>query len=314
MAWSKLVKAIKNPRRTYQFVSYRIRSPIQETIRRVDRLLGVRLLGGTQRFTQHRRGRAATAGEGSSLPISVDDSSLAAASKLDATGFHEFDARHDTKTIDAIRDRFEELLETGDLQITSGASDGNMYRRGITSKGYDVSEEFPEISDILTEDLRKLLVAYYGSWFKATHVGIWRNTHVPEDIDEEVYSDYWHIDEGRSTDKLKLFVYLTDVTGDHGPFHAVSMDDSRAIQSDTNLLLESSRHVPDGRVETEVEDVWQFTGQRGSMALCRTTTNLHRASNPAAGNHRDLLQIIFAPAGEPLPDDWLSHPDLKPTQ
>jgi len=278
----------------------------------MDRFLGVRWYGGTQRFTKHREGDRRLQDDTADLPLEVSDEDRAAASEMDAAGFYEFDTKYDPETINAIQARFEDLLQTGDLQITSGAPDGNLYRRGINSNGYDLGEEIPELKAILTDELKRLLVAYYGSWFKPTHVSIWRNTHVPDHIDDEVYSNYWHIDDGRATDKVKLFVYLTDVTEDHGPFHAVSMEDTKDIQRETNQILESSRHVPNGQVETQADDVWQFTGSRGSTALCRTTTNLHRASNPAEGNHRDLLQVIFAPATDPLPDNWLTHPGLGP--
>jgi hypothetical protein len=120
-----------------------------------------------------------------------------------------------------------------------------------------------------------------------------------------VFSNYWHADP-HTTDHVKLFVYLNDVTEDHGPFHTITTDESVRV---TRSYRRERDGIPNGYVEDTVDDVNRFMGPRGSTALCNTQTNLHRAGIPDEGNHRDLLQMVFAPTAEPLADDWIDNRD-----
>jgi hypothetical protein len=228
------------------------------------------------------------------------------AQALSETGIVELGQPYDQSTIDAIRSRFDEIIDDGAYTYTRGA-DGTNYSFGIESSTFDFAEKFPEVADVVTSDVLDVLQGYYGTWAKPIRINMWRNHHVPPEVVEssEVFSNYWHTDP-HTTDHLKLFVYLSDVDEDHGPFHAVSTADSLSI---TNNYKRSRDGVPNGRVNDEASEIIKFTGPAGSAALCNTNTNLHRAGIPAEGNHRDLLQIVFVPSSKPFDDDWIERPE-----
>ncbi|MGH7896719.1 MAG: hypothetical protein ACREQQ_02140, partial [Candidatus Binatia bacterium] len=63
--------------------------------------------------------------------------------------------------------------------------------------------------------------------------------------------------------------------------------------------------VPDDVVE-DSGHVVVFTGPAGAVMIADTTRCLHRASNPAPGHHRDIIQFQFVPSTRPLAPGWLA--------
>ncbi|WP_423751538.1 hypothetical protein [Salinirarus marinus] len=226
------------------------------------------------------------------------------ARELKTNGITEFGQPFDGDTIDTIADKFDDLIEAGEYTYTRGTETED-YNYGIDSTEFDFAERLPEVARVVDSPVSDVLKQYYGTWFKPVRVNMWRNRHVPPEVVEssEVFSNYWHADP-HTTDHVKLFVYLTDVTEDHGPFHAITTDESKRV---TRSYRRDRDGIPNGYVEETVDDVIKFTGPKGSTALCNTQTNLHRAGIPAEGNHRDLLQMVFAPTSEPLSDDWIDR-------
>jgi hypothetical protein len=305
-------KVIKEPRKISQFIRYQIIAPLLEPFRRIDRYVGVTFFDGTQRFTNHIKGeyRKTRLQTAANEDLSNQENTLA--EELDIIGFVEFESEIDEEIISTISTKFDQAIESGEHTFSGPSDTEKDYRIGIDpEQGYNLRQNMPEVEDVLNDDIIQTLEAYYGTNIQPTRVRMWRNYHVPSDIDSEVFSDYWHVDENE-TDTVKLFVYLTDVTEDHGPFHVISLEDSKRIQKQSSQLKGEHRHVPNTIVESEAEEVFKFTGPRGSTAISRTTTNLHRAGHPNENERRDILQIYFAPAEKRLRDDWLEHQNLQP--
>lgn len=272
-----------------------------------DYKLGRDVFGNTNKLTCAWPGkiaewRARTSSEMSSPQGEYDDQ----ATELRKRGIVELSESRSEAVISRIQERFDEILENEEHTYTRGAL-GTDYTYGIASDDLDFAENIPEISDIIAEDISEILRGYYGAHFKPIRVNMWRNHHVPPEVVEEseVFSNYWHTDP-HTTDHVKLFVNLTDVTERDGPFHAITLDDSYDI---TKQYKRQRDGVPNGRVEDEATEILKFTGDAGSTALCNTTLNLHRAGIPEEGRHRDLLQMVFAPADEPVSENWLQKVD-----
>jgi hypothetical protein len=226
------------------------------------------------------------------------------ARELKTAGITELGQPFDDEVIDRIADKFDDVAENKEYTYTRGTETED-YAYGIDSTSFDFANRFPEVADVVTSPVTGVLKQYYGTWFKPVRVNMWRNHHVPPEVVEssEVFSNYWHADP-HTADHVKLFVYLTDVTEDHGPFHTITTDESERV---TRSYRRDRDGVPHGYVEDTVDEVIRFTGPKGSTAFCNTQTNLHRAGIPAEGNYRDLLQMVFAPSTEPLADDWINH-------
>lgn len=296
------------PRRLYQETKRMYQTTIQTSLRRTDRWLGVHVFGGTQRLSNHlQRNEPAT----NSIDIELSDKQEQVVSEVTNPGFTVLDASRDEAAINDIRKKFNRYVDSGEVSYRHTGPNRNAYRIGMKSEDFDFAKNIPEIEPLLTDNLLEIIRGYYEGNFRPTSIRMWKNHHVPEDIGAEVFSDYWHVDE-LEEDVIKIFIYLTDVTEKDGPFRIVSFEDSKRIQKNTSQLRGEHRHIPNGKVESEVSEIFTFTGDRGSTAIGHTTTNLHRASIPAEGHERDLLQLIIRPSDNPLPEDWLLIPELQP--
>jgi hypothetical protein len=305
---SKIRRGLKNPDKVFRYI---IMPRIRSVVRPIDRFIGVRLFDGTTRFSAHMNGNLEKKGKSGISEVSISDSAKDAGDQLDNKGYYHLGKQCDEDTVQSIRKKFDSLLNKKDLDFTSTGPDGVDYRRGVRTRDRSFASEFPEIKELVTDKINDVLLGHYDSWYKPTSIRIWRNKHVPSSIESEVFSDYWHIDEGTdtSTAEVKLFILLSDVDENCGPFQAVPMDATHKIQRQWDNFT-NPRHVPKGPVEANTDEIFEFTGPMGSAAFCRTTTNLHRASNPAEGKERDMIQIYFAPGDEPLDENWLEQYDL----
>lgn len=300
---------MKHLQKLVDFVKYRAIN----NIRPIDRRIGVQVLGETGLASQRIKAEYARKKIASSEPTSLpplSEENHETATAIRENGFCRLQHSYDDSLIESIQESFEELIADQDFNYTKRGSDGEIYMDGFMNderkKEVDLREHFPEMKDILTEDIKRHLAAYYQSWFKPTSVQMYRTHHIPDHVGSEIYSNHWHIDEGIGTHKLKLFVLLSDVDEEGGPLRTVSTDETRRIQKEVDYLSGNRRYSPDGVIEEKADDVVTFTGRQGSSLFCRTNVNLHRAGVPAEGQHRDILQIVFAPAENPLPDNWLA--------
>lgn len=305
---NKAINVIKNPQRVVDFAKYRVLNRFQ----RIDRRIGVQLLGETGRATQRLKAEYAQRGvpsQPNSLPALSEENRRVAAAVKD-NGFCKLQHEFDNELIDTIRTSFEEIIADQDYNYTKRGQDGKIYLDGFMNdeknKEVDLAKHIPELREILTEDIKRHLTAYYQSWFKPSSIQLYRTHHIPDHVGSEIYSNHWHIDEGIGTHKIKLFVLLSDTDSDCGPLRTISTGDTKRIQNEIDYLSGNRRYPPGGVIEDKADEVVEFTGRRGSSMFCRTNVGFHRAGVPAEGEHRDILQIVFAPAREPLPDNWLA--------
>lgn len=232
------------------------------------------------------------------------------AKQLKAEGHVTLGQIGDEETISSIREQYEELIDSPKHSYARSEYDSEVYSRSISR----MHEKIPELSGLLTDEVMEIVQDYYQSYMSVKHLDAWRNHHVPEGVlrETEVYSDSWHCD-GMVTDVVKLFVNLSDVTGDDGPFHILSRDASRQL---VNEGYERNRDaMPDRHVDEE--HVTRATGPAGTAMICTTWNSFHRAGHIEAGNTRDLVQFQFVPSSEPLPDnsgEWLKNVQLHPSE
>lgn len=292
----KVAKAVKNPGKALRY------GQRKAGLADFQRKMGRSVFGVDRPFSQYAAGRLAVK-RSRIRSNGVQSGTHDHGEQLRQDGVLNLGRSYDEEIISALAESFDTYLEEQGPTYTRG-HDGEDYTYGVTSADTDLREQFPRIKDLVNDTVRNMLLSYYGSYFKPVRVNMWRNYHVPPDVvsESEVFSNYWHFDP-HTTDHMKLFVYLTDVSDDDGPFHHITKQESIDIASES---FERKRDgIPNGTVE-EMAAVQRFTGPKGSTAFCNTTTTLHRAGIPAEGHHRDLLQIVFAPASKPLPNDWFT--------
>lgn len=184
-------------------------------------------------------------------------------------------------------------------------------RRQGPGKGYygvgdhpfleDPFELIPKLKD-LVDEVCPFVEEFYSTDVRLLNLNIKRTHRIPSEIVEktEVYSNYWHVD-GHPIDQVKVFVCLSDIKEDTGPFHYLGYEESRKMLKDE--YDRSKEGVPGSKVEKE-NSLKKFTGTVGDCMICNTNTILHRAGNPQPERSRDLLTLQFAPVKNKPQQSW----------
>lgn len=218
-------------------------------------------------------------------------------------GYADLSEPYDVDLIGRIRDRFDEVIEDeehSEVVHREDPGDGNVYLRDLTSPMKSV----PAFAELITDEIRAILHAYYGAHFQIRTMRAYRTRHIPPEIVQttDVYNDYWHLD-GKATDHVKLFVALSGTTERDGPLHIMPKPDTRRIARRRPTYDRDRDGKPGGFVD-ENGDAVTLTGPAGSALLGNSQACFHRAGIPEEGRTRDLVQFYIAPAVEPWPKNW----------
>tara|TARA_B100000767_G_scaffold154438_1_gene145277 strand:+ start:1061 stop:1966 length:906 start_codon:yes stop_codon:yes gene_type:complete len=153
----------------------------------------------------------------------------------------------------------------------------------------DEDRLIPLLEDLITEDIQIFLESYFGSYSRIINYHLYRNRKPPHlsELDSYGATANWHTD-GSTSESIKLFFMLSDVTENNGPMEAISIEDSR------NVFMSNKFSYPDNRGETrkfinEKAQIFSFQGKAGSLYYALTNDALHRATIPKDGEYRDLL-------------------------
>lgn len=178
------------------------------------------------------------------------------------------------------------------------------------------SDIFPELKQLITEDIFQLISDYYRNGFALKHLRIWRNYGV--DINPQsknLFSNQWHNDEFVTT-RLKLFIYLSnDVDKSKGATEFITREKTTAIMRSFGYL---NRDWVSNTVNQKFHDdsfFCRIEGGVGTTFFLNATELLHRAGIPEPGKYRDIIQFEFdaaltKPSKETLFDD-LVRDDLN---
>jgi hypothetical protein len=177
--------------------------------------------------------------------------------------------------------------------------DETIYSRSL----YRGHELIPESIEILNNEIISIIEQYYQTYFQVTKFIFYRNYHVPSEIANktELMSSNWHCD-ASNTSWLKLFVYLTDVSVDDGPFNVQTRERTIDLMK-LGYKNRGNYNLPLDVMEDE-KYVWKASGKKGTALMCNCNLGLHKAGIPKPGRYRDVLLIQLAPSNEPLTKDW----------
>jgi hypothetical protein len=209
---------------------------------------------------------------------------------------------YDSKLIDSIRKKYNNLINNDKTSYETGIFEGKAYSRHVNK----IQEHIEELPQLITDDIVDIVEGYYQGNFNVRYIGAWRNIHVPKDIEEktELFSNNWHCD-NRSTEYLKLFVTLEDITDDDGPFHIMTQDRTKQLMKkgfgsrvDYNL---SDEVINDPKFITKV------TGKKGLAYFGNPQLCLHKAGTPAEGRKRDIIAFVFGPSSKKLDKNWFNN-------
>lgn len=217
-------------------------------------------------------------------------------------GFVNLGTPFDALLFKQICDKYNGMIEDDKFSIIRSQYNGKVYSRTINR----AHKLFPELKNLITQNLIKMVEQYYNSNFQIVDVTMWRTYHVPTEVssEKEIYGSNWHCD-GDNTTITTVFINMTNVTEKDGPLHVVSSIRTKELIK----MGYKTRHNYGIPVES-IEDpkyLLRHTGQSGSTMWVNTQYCLHRAGVPENGHYRDMLQLRFIPSKEPLSSQWLEH-------
>ena len=167
----------------------------------------------------------------------------------------------------------------------------------------------PSTRALITKDIIDIVEEHYQTHARVSTIICKRNIGPPEGVDtRNLFSNNWHFDYA-STSIIKLFVCISDITEQDGPFHIYPTPQTRNL---VRMGYKTRENYAGASLHIEnYKNLQRLTGPGGTAALCNTEVNLHKAGVPEHGHHRDIIQFQFVPSNKPVPSNWYDELDLK---
>jgi hypothetical protein len=231
--------------------------------------------------------------------------------KLAKTGYVDFQP-HDEEVIAELQSVYRDHIEdpeASEVRSDRVEFDGEVYSRKIEN----LQEYYSDVESLISDEMAQTIKEYYGTHFRVIGFMAWRNEHVPPEImndEDNVFSNVWHNDMGYPTSTLKMFINLSDVTAEDGPFHYCTTPATKEVVRDA-IGVPTPNHVEwdsrsdDLEAAMPADEIKRATGPAGTTVIANTCRGLHRADNPDEGRTRDIAELLIQPAREPPMDTLL---------
>ena len=192
-------------------------------------------------------------------------------------------------SLEAIRQSVDEALNDPARSVASP--------NGATRFLLDPEKTVPSLCSLLTEDICRAVVAYYGCALRVESIRVWRNYHVPgidKDADDR-YSNTFHHD-NCPINGLRIFILLSHgVTRETGAFRFHDRPTSERLVRSLGYFHRSMMSTRMRARLLNEHTLHHFEGDAGEVCICNTQQCLHAASVPRPGSHRDILQFEVYP-------------------
>jgi hypothetical protein len=193
----------------------------------------------------------------------------------------------DISSLECINDIWLEYLKDRDVPV-----DGRLQ---LTSASNDekIEQLLPHLEKVLSGGTVPTLEAFYQCKTKVLNFHIYRIFN-PQEIgipSENAYgsTSNWHTD-GSTTESLKIFFMLSDITPNDGPMQILNREESRGLFGSKLFGSRVGAQALDEHI-SRFNKPLSLTGKKGTMFVALTNECLHRASLPDPGRVRDLLTL-----------------------
>jgi len=219
--------------------------------------------------------------------------------ELKKNGYVNLGIPFDNKILQKVLEKYNRMIEDDEFSFVRSEYKGKVYSRMINR----AHKQIPELKNMITEEIKDLFREYFGGNFQIVYTAMWRNYHVPPEVqaEKEIFSSGWHCD-GVNTEEITLFINLSDVKEKNGPLHLQSIKRSKELvklgfktRQDPGLPL---------NVLDDPKYVVKHMGPPGTTILANSSKCMHKAGFPEAGVLRDIMQFRIDPSIESLRDDW----------
>ena len=259
-----------------------------KVFQRFDQMISRKKLGHGAGYTNYLRGKKDIA---NALSWNVEMTN--AARIMRNKGFAEIPS-YDEKLMSRIRIDLDAIIN----------DESKSYRDGPSCIRIKLPEiNLPIIRELITEDVLKHFRAYYGTEVKVMSAACWRIIDPKQHKGKHIYSNWWHFD-ATNTAVTKLFVAVSDISKDHGPFHIYPLSSSKNLIKKGYVNRQhyggSSEFIENG------DGLYRMTGRSGKAIIGNTEYCLHKAGEPLNGNYRDIICFQFLPSKNIFEVDWFN--------
>ena len=196
----------------------------------------------------------------------------------------------DIGTIDKIYSVFEERVNAGHPTVNKTVV-GEQIASEVIEFLFD-DPDLPLVQGVMTQPVTDALRATLGTNFQVVSYTVWRNHTLPDGGGQDIYSNRWHVD-GARTDEYKLFVFLQDVTPEHGGTIIANRHDTKMA---CRAGYRSRKHYAgaDSMLKT-LDQRSCMAGPKGYTYIFTPNLCLHRAGVPKPGLDRTVLMVRVLP-------------------
>ena len=226
------------------------------------------------------------------IPLITKEEVDKIAKSIQRNGYYIFDQRLSDEVIEELK-AFSLKTKAKLMPKVSGHNEFDFFD---IEKPITIKYEYQESDLITNKNIQKLVTdpgllsisqAFLGARPILDMISMWWSTTYSKKASSEV-AQLYHFDMERIK-FLKIFFYLTDVTGDSGPHCYIKGSNNgfpRALQKDGRITDEEIfKQYPK-------EDILEIAGRRGTI-LAVDTSGFHKGKNLIEGN-RLLLQFEFS--------------------
>ena len=181
-----------------------------------------------------------------------------------------------------------------DYALERPRSNFGLNAQALYSYGYEISPlNLTSIIKPLIKDNFLEISSILGSDFLVNNIRFWRNLSIPNsehNIDH--YSNVFHQDTVVDQNLIQIFVLLSDVSADDGPFEWYDGHQHRKVHKFFKRRSNIS-HSKDELISRARPH--QLTGLRGSYLLINSGYHYHRDSIPILGRDRVIMSMGLFP-------------------
>ena len=153
-----------------------------------------------------------------------------------------------------------------------------------------LTPDSPYVQFALRKDILATVANYLGVMPVVNRIDVWYSQASPEVADTQMHHLDWE-----AKRQVKLFLYVTDVVEETGPFVAMAAKDSETIQKKINYKF--GQNIPDEVIDNALADREEMVGiaDKGTMIFVDTSRCFHygsRVQNKATYRTVILLQYL----------------------
>ena len=153
----------------------------------------------------------------------------------------------------------------------------------------DLETFIPSLEKLINRTVQNTLECFFKSHFRIVNYHLYRNSKPNNMGPQDAYgaTANWHTD-GSTSESIKLFFMLSDITVNNGPMEILSIKDTKKVIKSGNFYFPDTQNRTNAYVDEFVKTT-SLKGKPGTCFYALTNDVLHRATIPNEGQHRDLI-------------------------